>query len=127
MDLEHEGNLVMHRWTFGRPLSGIHFLAAIILVSSMNCAPTVYDNIPEGHPEPDTYLYETGQAAMHVHSSDELLTPSHKVHIASTQKLNLVDPIIYKVGSFHLSKQGTNLKSFSVFFQPMLGPIMHNT
>ena len=64
MDLEHEGNLVMHRWTFGRPLSGIHFLAAIILVSSMNCAPTVYDNIPEGHPEPDTYLYETGQTAM---------------------------------------------------------------
>lgn len=64
MDLEHEGNLVMHRWTHGRPLSGIHFLAAIILVSSMNCAPTVYDNIPEGHPEPDTYLYETGQAAM---------------------------------------------------------------
>ena len=64
MDLKHEGNLVMHRWTYGRPLSGIHFLAAIILVSSMNCAPTVYDNIPEGHPEPDTYLYETGQAAM---------------------------------------------------------------
>ena len=49
---------------YGRSLPCIQFLAAIILISSVNCAPTVYDNIPEGHPEPDTYLYETGQAAM---------------------------------------------------------------
>ena len=54
----------MRLGAYGRPLPCIQFLAAIILISSVNCAPTVYDNIPEGHPEPDTYLYETGQAAM---------------------------------------------------------------
>ena len=54
----------MRLGAYGRSLPCIQFLAAIILISSVNCAPTVYDNIPEGHPEPDTYLYETGQAAL---------------------------------------------------------------
>ena len=43
----------MRLGAYGRSLPGIHFLAAIILISSVNCAPTVYDNIPEGHPEPE--------------------------------------------------------------------------
>jgi len=54
----------MRLGAYGKSHSVIHFLAAIILISSVKCGPTVYDNIPDGHPEPDTYLYETGQAAM---------------------------------------------------------------
>ncbi len=54
----------MNLTTYGRSLSGIYFLAAISLIASISCGPTVYDNIPEGHPQPDMYLFETGQAAM---------------------------------------------------------------
>ena len=54
----------MHLSANGKSLSAIHILPTITLIASVNCAPTVYDNIPEGHPQPDMYLFETGQAAM---------------------------------------------------------------
>lgn len=54
----------MHLSANRKSLSAIHILATITLIASVNCAPAVYDNIPEGHPQPDMYLFETGQAAM---------------------------------------------------------------